>query len=576
MPGERPPDGAILSGTTAFEAPRPGVSSASLVVIEPGGNRKRVAIDPLPFLIGRQPGNHLILRDSRVSRSHARIVVENGAYVLEDAGSRHGTFVNGARVTHKVLDNSDRIEFGAQDSYQLLFALDGVELKRLMEQLGGGEAAAAGVGGNLGKLRAILDLARTLQNSFSIDEVLASVVDTALTITGAERGFLLLRHASGPALETRVARTRGGQNLKESDLRVPREVIRRALEHRRELLSMNFEPWGADEMKPQNSIADLELRSVICVPLVRIRAGQNNATNLLSTGNETVGVLYMDSKLMAADLAGGNRELLQTLAIEASTVLENARLLQEEQAKNQMEEELRLARTIQQSLLPGSLPSDGWLRASGSSIASHEVGGDYFDFTRLSTECWSAVVADVSGKGVASALLASLLQGALLTATEHEQALGHRIERLNHFLLDRTGGEKYATVFYCLIHRNGRMFYVNAAHCPPMVVSLTGERRELEVSGTPVGMIEPAEFTVLEQRLKPGDKVVIYSDGVTEAQNGESEFFGKARLRAIVMANATRSCGEIHDAVQEAVAQFTEGAPQSDDITLVVMEFSGG
>jgi sigma-B regulation protein RsbU (phosphoserine phosphatase) len=120
------------------------------------------------------------------------------------------------------------------------------------------------------------------------------------------------------------------------------------------------------------------------------------------------------------------------------------------------------------------------------------------------------------------------------------------------------------------------MFYVNAAHCPPIVVSLTGQRRELEVSGTPVGMIEPAEFAVLEQRLTPGDKVVIYSDGVTEAQNRESEFFGKARLRAIVMANATRSCGEIHDAVQEAVAQFTEGAPQSDDITLVVMEFCGG
>ena len=90
-------------------------------------------------MIGRQPDNHLILRDSRVSRSHARIVVEDGAYVLEDCGSRHGTFVNGKRVTRKVLDNTDRVEFGAQDSYQLLFALDGVELKRLMEQMGGTE-----------------------------------------------------------------------------------------------------------------------------------------------------------------------------------------------------------------------------------------------------------------------------------------------------------------------------------------------------------------------------------------------------------------------------------------------------
>jgi sigma-B regulation protein RsbU (phosphoserine phosphatase) len=555
----------------------PAAGPASLVVVDPNGHRKRVPVDPIPFLIGRQPENHLILRDSRVSRLHARIVVENGVYVLEDIGSRHGTFVNGKRVQRKALENTDRVEFGAQDSYQLLFALDGAELKRLMEQVGGGEQAAAplGVGSNLAKLRAILDLARTLQSSFSIDEVLASVVDTALTITGAERGFLLLRAVAGAELETRVARNRRGQNLRETDLRVPREVIRRALEQRRELLSMNFEPLGAEETRPENSIADLELRSVICVPLVRIRAGQSNATSVLVTGNETVGVLYMDSRLLAADLAGGNRELLQTLAIEASTVLENARLLQEEQSKHLMEEELRLARTIQQSLLPRSLPGEGWLRASGSSLASHEVGGDYYDVTRVSAHCWSAVVADVSGKGVGSALLASLLQGALITATEHPEAMGHRMTRLNRFLLDRTGGEKYATVFYCLLHADGRMYYVNAAHCPPMLVRANGERLELEASGTPVGLVETAEFAVVEQRLAAGDKIVIYSDGVTEAQNLEKRFFGKRRLREVVEAHAGHSCAAIHDAIQEAVAAFTEGAAQSDDITLVVLEFSG-
>ena len=555
----------------------PTAGPASLVVLDPNGHRKRVPVDPIPFLIGRQPENHLILRDSRVSRSHARIVVENGAYVLEDMGSRHGTFVNGKRVKRKHLENTDRVEFGAQDSYQLLFALDGAELKRLMEQVGGGEQSAAppGVGSNLAKLRAILDLARTLQSSFSIDEVLASVVDTALTITGAERGFLLLRAGEGAELETRVARNRRGQNLRETDLRAPREVIRRALERRRELLSMNFEPLGAAETRPENSVADLELRSVICVPLVRIRAGQGDATSVLVTGNETVGVLYMDSRLMAADLAGGNRELLQTLAIEASTVLENARLLQEERAKQQLDEELRLARTIQQSLLPPSLPGEGWLRASGSSLASHEVGGDYYDVTRVSSHCWSAVVADVSGKGVGSALLASLLQGALITATEHADAMGHRMARLNRFLLDRTGGEKYATVFYCLLHEDGRMYYVNAAHCPPMVVRANGERLELEASGTPVGLVETAEFAVVEQRLGAGDKIVIYSDGVTEAQNLERRFFGKRRLREVVEAHAGDSCTAIHDAIQDAVAGFTEGAAQSDDITLVVLEFYG-
>ena len=546
--------------------------SASLVVIDPHGHRTRVPIEPLPFRIGRQPESHLILRDSRVSRTHARILLENGQYFVEDCGSRHGTLVNGKKVTRQALAGSDKIEFGTQDSYQLIFALDGAELKRLMEQMSASEKApAAGVGGSLAKLRAILDLARTLQSSLSVDEVLASVVDTALAITGAERGFLMLRGGNG--LETRVARHRHGHHLHEDDLRVPREVLHRALQHRRELLSMNFDPLGADDTRPQNSIADLELRSVICVPLVRIRTGQGDATGVLSTGSETVGLLYMDSRVLAADLAGGNRELLQTLAIEASTVLENARLLEEERAKQQMEEELRLARNIQQSLLPRALPSEGWMRACGSSVASREVGGDYFDVTEVSPHCWSAVVADVSGKGVASALLASLLQGALITSTERPEAMGRRLQRLNSFLLSHTGGEKYATVFYALLDRSGRLSYVNAAQCPPVVVCAGGETLALETTGMPVGLLEPAEFDLAEQVLASGDKVVIYSDGVTEAQNPAGDFFGKKRLMDILTARAAESCTAIHDAIQDAVAVFTEGAAQSDDITVLVLEF---
>ena len=547
---------------------------ASLVVVDPNGHRTRVEIASLPFRIGRQADNDLNLRDTRVSRSHARLVVENGDYVIEDCASRHGTFLNGKRVQRQALRNSDRIEFGAQDSYQLTFMLDGAELKKLLEQMNTADetAGASGVGGSLAKLRAILDLARTLQSSFSVNDVLTSVVDTALTITGAERGFLLLRR--GDELETRVARNRSGQSLHESELRIPRQVIHRALQHRRELLFMNFDPLASGDTRPQASVADLELRSVICVPLVRIRTGQSEATSVLSASNETVGVLYMDSRIAAANLAGGNRELLQTLAIEASTVLENARLLEEEQAKHLIEEELDLARTIQQSLLPRSLPSEGWFRACGSSVPTHEVGGDYYDVTQVSDACWAAVVADVSGKGVGSALLASLLQGALLTATDEPEELGRRIERLNRFVNERTGGEKYATVFYCLLHRDGRISYVNAAHCPPMIVRLGGGLTTLAATGTPVGLLESAEFVVAECRLAPGDKIVIYTDGITEAQSSTGEFFGKKRLRDVALSRATDTCTAIHNAIQSSVAAFTEGVPQSDDITLVVLEYT--
>jgi serine phosphatase RsbU (regulator of sigma subunit)/pSer/pThr/pTyr-binding forkhead associated (FHA) protein len=557
--------------------PRSSPAPASLVVVDPSGHRTRVAVAPVPFLIGRQPDNHLVLRDSRASRSHARIVEEDGGYVIEDLGSRHGTFVNGKRVRRHGLENSDRIEFGVQDSYQLVFALDGAELKRLMDQVTAPGHSAPGIGGNLGKLRAILDLARTVQSSFSIDDVLASVVDTALAITGAERGFLLLR--AGDTLETRVARHRRGERLPASELRVPRELIRRALEQRRDLFSMNFDPVEArpdGAAAASNTIADLDLRSVISVPLVRMRAGQGDATSMAQVGAESVGVLYMDSRLGIADLAGGNRELLQTLAIEASTVLENARLLEEERTKQQMQEELNLARAIQQSLLPKSLPESGWLRASGSSLASYAVGGDYFEVAEVHDYCWSAVVADVSGKGVSSALLASLLQGALIAATAEPKALQHRIERLNRFLLNRTGGEKYATIFYCLLAADGRFHYVNAAHCAGLLFRADGTQASLEATGMPVGLMEEAEYPVAEERLAPGDKIVLYSDGVTEARNAEGEFFGRKRLRDVVAAHASEPCHAIHDAIQAAVAAFTEGAPQADDITVLVLEYAGG
>jgi serine phosphatase RsbU (regulator of sigma subunit) len=552
----------------------PAAEPASLIVTDPGGHRTRVSIQPLPFLIGRQPQSHLILRDSRVSRSHARILFEHGGYVIEDTGSRHGTFVNGQRIERQPLANSDRIDFGAQDSYQLLFMIDSAELRRLMEQVAAPEAApgAPGLGGGLSRLRAVLDLARTLQSSFSLEDVLIQVVDTALAVTGSERGFLLLK--SGDLLETRVARHRRGHKLPLDELRVPRAVIHRALQHRRELLFMNFDS-SAGGTTAEHTVADLDLRSVVCVPLVRIRAGQGDTTSLLITGAETVGVLYLDSRLAAADMAGGNRELLQTLAMEASTVLENARLLEEERAKQRMEEELKVAREIQQSLLPRTLPSAGWLRAAASSVASAQVGGDYYDVIAVNDLCWGAVVADVSGKGVSSALLAALLQGALIPASDHADVLARRMERLNTFLLDRTGGEKYATVFYCLLDQSGRLDYVNAAHCPPIVVRPSGETAELEATGVPVGLLEGSKYELAGRQLSPGDKLVIYTDGVTEAQDARGAFFGRKRLFDLVRAQAGASATELHDAIQGAVRDFTEGAPQSDDITLVVLDYRG-
>jgi hypothetical protein len=315
-------------------------SPASLIVIDPSGRRSAVPVRAQPFNIGRQADNQIVMRDNRASRVHARVTREQGDYWIEDLNSRHGTFVNGAKIRKHKLQDSDRIEFGAIDSYQLIFMPAGGHVSHLVENFPAPEK-----GGKMGKLKAVMEVARVLQTSLSTHDVLSAVVDAALAVTGAERGFLLL--SRDDELEMRVARDRAGSELAEGDLQVPRRLIRKALRERRELLSMNFDQGEVGGVKPEHTVADLDLRSVVCVPLVRIRVGGVQETSLLSAANETAGVLYMDSRIGAADLSAGNRELLQTLALEASTILENARLLQEERVKQKIEEELKVARQIQ-------------------------------------------------------------------------------------------------------------------------------------------------------------------------------------------------------------------------------------
>ena len=255
-----------------------------------------------------------------------------------------------------------------------------------------------------------MEVARALQTSLSSQDVLTAVVDAALAVTGAERGFLLLRKEDG--LEMRVARDRAGMQLAEDDLQVPRRLIRKALHERRDLLSMNFDHSEAAGVKAEHSVADLDLRSVVCVPLVRIRVGGDAGDQHVSAASETVGVLYMDSRIGAADLSAGNRELLQTLALEASTILENARLLEEERGKQKIEEELegRPADPAEPVSTQSSVRA-GWFLARGSSVASLQVGGDYFDVLNVNDDCWAVAVADVSGKGVSSALTGLLSAG---------------------------------------------------------------------------------------------------------------------------------------------------------------------
>src|SRR5579884_532271 len=162
---------------------------ASLIILNPSGQREQIPLEPLPFFLGRNTGNNLVLRDNRVSRTHARIFSEHNHYIIEDLDSRHGTWVNGQRVARHVLRNSDRIDFGVRDSYQITFSVEAGGIRRIMDQLATTSREGPEGPSHLGKLRSLMEVARALQNSLSTNEVLTAVVDAALSVTGCERGF---------------------------------------------------------------------------------------------------------------------------------------------------------------------------------------------------------------------------------------------------------------------------------------------------------------------------------------------------------------------------------------------------
>ncbi len=554
--------------------PIPFPVAPQLLVVDPAGRQTTVAIRPFPFHVGRAPDSQLVLHDSRVSRDHARFSRINGQFVIEDLDSRHGVWVNGERIRgNRVLTGGERIEFGVPDGYRLHFSSEPSASVPPTKPAGATVPTAT----SLEKLRAVLDIGRSLQSSFSIPDVLDTVLDAAISVTGAERGFLLLlgepEWGYAPDLVVRASRSRGGERLHESDLRIPRRLIQQALDTRRDMFSMSFDPVAITGDLPVGTIADLALRSVCCLPLVRVNLGGSAKPEPETDQSSSIGVLYLDSRAGTVDLANGNRELLQAFALEASTVLESARLLADERSRQQMEDELAVARRIQQGLLPRQLPNTGWIQAEGSSSPCHEVGGDYFDLVPASPDVWVFVIADVAGKGVSAALVASFLQGAFLAGAP-ESGIGCVLSRINEFLADRGPESRHATVFHGSLDRDGLLTYANAGHCQPLVVSRSG-LIALAATSMPLGLVHGTPFRTETLRLQPGDKLVLYSDGVTEASNPAGEFFGIERLRDAVRAARGRTCAEMYRTVMANVREFIGNTDQHDDLTLVVVEFSG-
>jgi sigma-B regulation protein RsbU (phosphoserine phosphatase) len=554
-------------------------SEAVLEVISPDGARKYVRVTQTPFLLGRgaETGNHLQLTDRRISRNCGAIVLEAGRYYLEDRGARRGIFVNGEKVESRPLNDGDVVTFGLDDSYQVIFrsatGTSDESIPQLLTRIDH-MTSSESTGGGLRKLNLLLEATTLLHSQLPLDSVLAKMIDHAIAVTDADRG--LLEEATDgfsdrPAerLRVRLARRSGGQRLPPESMTPSQTAIQLAIAKQLPVITEDIEQAEMN-LQAAASIVAQGLRAVVVIPLYATsRAASESATNV--TRGEFLGVLYLDSKRPAA-FSKLDRQILDALAADAASILDNARLVERERERQRLEQEIGIARDIQQALLPKNFRDYPHLSVSGINLPCLSVGGDYFDVFPLDDKRTAFLLADVSGKGLGAALLTTMLQGALsgmTLGTDPARVFNH----VNRFLCDHAEVGRYATMFFGILEDSGKMEFINAGHPSPILLR-QGTAEEAFTEGSfPVGLVPEAEFSTTTLQLEPNDTLVLFSDGVTEAMDPEDQLYGVGRLRAVLLGKNEMPLDEIQKTLLESVENFARGARQADDLTILLVRF---
>lgn len=533
-------------------------SQALSMELVDGKNRRTVVVDRFPFVIGRSSDSDLSLSQPYVSRGHARIARDGGQFLLEDTNSRHGTFVNGEQVKRKILRPGDIIQFGSREGPQLCFAAGETRKptqSNILTQLHEISAQHS----DLEKLRWFLQAARELNSAGQVDRVLASLLETTLALAKVERGYVFLMGASG-TLELTLGRDAKGNVLTDAPT-VSRTVIRQATSGTDQfIVTDNLSAEGV----PASVVAH-DIHTIICIPLRRTRRTCDGETTTYADRRQVFGALYLESHFHPGSVSDIDHELMKTIARDAAALVDNAQLaIIEDQARKQ-EEELKIAARIQQGLMAMQIPAFHFAGIQAHSIPCSAVGGDFFDIVP-GEDALNVALVDVSGKGISAAILASTLQGMLHVQLEAGRPLDAIAAATNRYLCQKAVG-KYATMVLLRLYQDGTLEYVNCGHVYPRLCSDAGVSR-LEQTNLPVGLFSSAEYTIGIATLRPGSGVILVSDGITEAEDGNGDSFGDERL------DSASLCADLQS-VLERMTHFCAGHPVNDDCTVVRVAFTG-
>lgn len=532
----------------------------ALVFVQ-GSEQKNIVLNRTPFSVGRKVDKDLVIADPRVSRDHAQIMQEGSEFFLVDQGSKHGTFVNGERIQRQKLERGDRLEFGARDSAYILFNPAHATSNTAREFL----SQISVIGGikpettELETLRLFLEAARKLNTAGVLEEILITMLDVTLELTKAERAYVFLRDDDGKLS------LKAGRNAKKEPLLDDKTISHSILE---ESMRSNSEFVLTDtsrsiDMAGRQSIVAYDLRTVVCIPLrkLQMQATRDAQTPVPSVAAQAMGVLYVDSRFASRDITGVSHDILRAIAREAASLIENARLVQAEEESRRYQQELSIAASIQQRLMQVKIPEVPFARLNGKNLSCKEIGGDFYDAVNTK-EGLAVVLADVSGKGVSAALLASTLQGMIYSHLSAGAPLLDVAIAVNRFFTEKMAGEKYATLLIARLRRDGELEYVNCGHVPPLLVCGNEVIRPPH-GNVPVGLLADATFESAICQMKSGDRFIMVTDGVTEAENSMGDFFEDSRLELAALKTPTL------EGIFGAVTEFCAGNPLSDDCTVV-------
>jgi sigma-B regulation protein RsbU (phosphoserine phosphatase) len=535
-----------------------------------GGTRERYPLARPRVTIGRSRDSDIFLPDQWLSRHHAAIEERADGHWVSDLHSKNGTLLNGEPIHEwRRLRPGDVITLG---EHTLTYCTDaGQEEEEEREPEGTRVFSVRELSAistrpaidptELQRQNRVLAILSKAASELIVHQPLDKLFDTILNLlleaVAAERAAILIVESPSALPTIKASRSRTGEPL----VRISRSIARRAIEERVSLLLPNV--LEDVRFRSEDSILASGIRTAMCAPLWFTASGEGT--------DSVIGLVYVDSLQHSHAFTEDDLRALTALANVAAAKIENVRLLEESMEKRRMEEDMRMAAEIQTGLLPRDAPEvPGWDLA-GCNRPCRTVGGDYYDFAIENGRLLIAL-GDVSGKGTGAALLMTVLRAAV-RAHWTEPTLSDAVGRINRTVCQNVPSSKYVTFFLASLDpASGRLLFVNAGHNPPLLIRAGGQVERLEDGGLVLGMFENVTYDDGSVEMRPGDSLVIYSDGVTETWDPDGEEFGEENLIPLAVQGRRLDAEGLQNAILREIERFEAGARAHDDRTLVVLK----